>query len=70
MDDSSVLAVLPLIRLDSPTSMKNEIATNPAYRKVVAALNDCEERYDGLIKSMVLPIIHGSLPRLQACGTK
>src|SRR5437764_13565986 len=36
----------------APTSMKNEIATNPAYRKVVAALNDCEERYDGLIKSI------------------
>src|SRR5437764_12945014 len=32
--------------------MKNEIATNPAYRKVVAALSDCEERYDGLIKSI------------------
>src|SRR6267378_3828376 len=32
--------------------MKNEIATNPAYRKVVAALNDCETRYDGLIKSI------------------
>jgi len=30
--------------------MKNEIATNPAYRKVVAALDDCEKRYDGLIK--------------------
>jgi two-component system, LuxR family, sensor kinase FixL len=29
-----------------------EIVTNPAYRKVVAALNDCEERYDGLIKSI------------------
>ena len=52
MDDSSVLAVLPLIRPDSPSSMKNEIATNPAYRKVVAALSDCEERYDGLIKSI------------------
>jgi hypothetical protein len=32
--------------------MKNEMATNPAYRQVVAALNDCEERYDGLIKSI------------------
>jgi two-component system sensor kinase FixL len=32
--------------------MKNEIATHPAYRKVVAALSDCEERYDGLVKSM------------------
>src|ERR1700730_14906131 len=31
--------------------MKNEIATNPAYRKVVAALSDCEERYEGLVKS-------------------
>ena len=30
--------------------MKNEIATNPAYRKVVAALDDCEKRYDSLIK--------------------
>src|SRR5256885_17267786 len=30
--------------------MKNEVATNPAYRKVVAALDDCEKRYDGLIK--------------------
>jgi signal transduction histidine kinase len=30
--------------------MKNEIAANPAYRKVVAALNDCEKRYDGLIE--------------------
>src|SRR5438874_703905 len=34
----------------APTSMKNEIVTNPAYRKVVAALDDCERRYDGLIK--------------------
>jgi two-component system sensor kinase FixL len=32
--------------------MKNEIATNPAYRKVVAALSDCEERYEGLVKSI------------------
>jgi hypothetical protein len=31
-------------------SMKNQIATNPAYRRVVAALDDCEKRYDGLIK--------------------
>src|SRR5438309_6850417 len=30
--------------------MKNEIAANPAYRRVVAALDDCEKRYDGLIK--------------------
>ena len=30
--------------------MKNEIVTSPAYRKVVAALDDCEKRYDGLIK--------------------
>ena len=30
--------------------MKNEVATNPAYRKVVAALDDCEKRYDSLIK--------------------
>ena len=30
--------------------MKNEIATNPAYRRVVAALGDCERRYDSLIK--------------------
>ena len=30
--------------------MKNKIATNPAYRKVVAALDDCEKRYDGLMK--------------------
>jgi signal transduction histidine kinase len=30
--------------------MKNEIATNSEYRKVVAALDDCEKRYDGLIK--------------------
>src|SRR5438067_10123831 len=30
--------------------MKNEIVTNPAYRRVVAALDDCEKRYDGLIK--------------------
>src|SRR5207244_11843790 len=30
--------------------MKNEIAANPAYRRVVAALDDCERRYDGLIK--------------------
>src|SRR5437868_5465540 len=30
--------------------MKKEIATDPAYRKVVAALDDCEKRYDGLIK--------------------
>jgi two-component system sensor kinase FixL len=32
--------------------MKNEIATQPAYRKVVAALSDCEERYAGVVKSM------------------
>jgi signal transduction histidine kinase len=30
--------------------MNNEIGTNPAYRKVVAALDDCEKRYDVLIK--------------------
>jgi hypothetical protein len=30
--------------------MKNEIAPNHAYRKVIAALDDCERRYDGLIK--------------------
>jgi signal transduction histidine kinase len=30
--------------------MKNEIAPSPAYRKVVAALDDCEKRYDALIK--------------------
>src|SRR5438552_17523176 len=30
--------------------MKNEIVTNPAYRRVVAALDDCEKRYDRLIK--------------------
>src|SRR3984893_15663619 len=30
--------------------MNNEIGTNPAYRKVVAALDDCEKRYDSLIK--------------------
>ena len=30
--------------------MKKQIATNPAYRRVVAALDDCEKRYDGLIK--------------------
>jgi signal transduction histidine kinase len=30
--------------------MKNEIATDSAYRAVVAALDDCEERYDVLIK--------------------
>src|SRR5438445_5818969 len=32
--------------------MKNEIATKPAYRKVVAALADCEKRYDSLIKGI------------------
>jgi len=32
------------------TFMKNEIVTNPAYRRVVAALDDCEKRYDRLIK--------------------
>lgn len=32
--------------------MKNVTATNPAYRKVVAALSDCEERYDGLVRSL------------------
>jgi signal transduction histidine kinase len=32
--------------------MKNEIASNPAYRKVVSALDDCEERYKGLVKSI------------------
>ena len=32
--------------------MKNGIGTNIAYRKVVAALEDCEERYGGLIKSI------------------
>ena len=30
--------------------MKKLIATNPAYRRVVAALDDCEKRYDSLIK--------------------
>src|SRR5256886_5609039 len=30
--------------------MKKQIATNPTYRRVVAALDDCERRYDGLIK--------------------
>jgi signal transduction histidine kinase len=30
--------------------MKDEIATDSAYRTVVAALDDCEERYDVLIK--------------------
>jgi hypothetical protein len=30
--------------------MKKQIATNPAYRKVAAALDDCEKRYDALIK--------------------
>src|SRR2546430_10800939 len=30
--------------------MKKQIATNPTYRRVVAALDDCEKRYDGLIK--------------------
>ena len=30
--------------------MKKQIAANPAYRRVVAALDDCEKRYDGLIK--------------------
>ena len=34
------------------TLMKSEIASNPAYRKVVGALNDCEERYRGLVKSI------------------
>jgi signal transduction histidine kinase len=32
--------------------MKNVIVTNPAYRKVVAALANCEERYGSLIKSV------------------
>jgi len=30
--------------------MKKQIAANPAYRRVVAALDDCEKRYDSLIK--------------------
>ena len=30
--------------------MKNQIATNPAYRRVVAALDDYEKRYDDLIE--------------------
>jgi signal transduction histidine kinase len=30
--------------------MNKQIATNPAYRRVVAALDDCEKRYDSLIK--------------------
>jgi signal transduction histidine kinase len=30
--------------------MKRQIATDPAYRRVVAALDDCEKRYDSLIK--------------------
>jgi len=30
--------------------MKKLIATDPGYRRVVAALDDCEKRYDGLIK--------------------
>jgi signal transduction histidine kinase len=29
-----------------------DITTNPAYRKVVAALDDCEQRYGALVKSM------------------
>jgi hypothetical protein len=32
--------------------MKNDIATNLAYRKVVAALSECEERYRGVVRSM------------------
>jgi signal transduction histidine kinase len=31
--------------------MKKQIATDPGYRRVVAALDDCEKRYDSLIKS-------------------
>jgi hypothetical protein len=30
--------------------MRKQIATNPASRRVVAALDDCEKRYDSLIK--------------------
>src|SRR6266550_5299987 len=30
--------------------MKTQIDTKPAYRRVVAALDDCEKRYDSLIK--------------------
>ena len=30
--------------------MKKQIATDPGYRRVVAALDDCEKRYDSLIK--------------------
>jgi signal transduction histidine kinase len=30
--------------------MKRQIAADPAYRRVVAALDDCEKRYDSLIK--------------------
>jgi signal transduction histidine kinase len=32
--------------------MKSDITTNPAYRKVVAALYDCEENYAALLESM------------------
>ena len=32
--------------------MENEIPVNPAYRKVVADLGDCEERYATLLESM------------------
>src|SRR6266550_3342606 len=31
--------------------MKNEIPANPAYRRVVADLRDCEERYATLLES-------------------
>ncbi len=32
--------------------MKTDLTTNPAYRSVVAALDDCEQRYGALVKSM------------------
>jgi signal transduction histidine kinase len=32
--------------------MKNDVAARPAYRKVIADLRTCEERYGGLLKSI------------------
>ena len=35
--------------------MKNEIPSKPSYRRVVADLRDCEERYDDVVKSLSVP---------------
>lgn len=40
------------LKSSTKVSQKHEVDASPAYRKVVAELHTCEERYDGLVKSM------------------